>query len=231
MAKIMQIFDLQGKSEQKIGKIVNGFKESALSGTAPAGLFSTVGDYSVEQDESVLVATIITTTHSKQRKKPYQKPPAVKQLEQLADKDNQRRHPHTPVHYLAKSKYRDDTANGLTKCIIDYIRLNGGQAERVNTMGIPKDTRQTVTDVLGRTYTIGGINWRPGGSTNGSADISATIEGRSVKIEVKIGRDEQSEAQKEYQRRIEAAGGLYYIAHDFTDFYSWYSQTFKEGVR
>ena len=170
-----------------------------------------------------------TTTKEKQRKKPYIKPQAVKELERLADIENQRRHPNTPVKYLAKCKYRDDTANALTKCVIDFIRLNGGQAERINTTGIVQDTRRTVTDVLGHTYTIGGIRWRPGGSTVGSADISAIIRGRSVKIEIKIGRDHQSEAQKDYHRNIEAAGGVYYIARDFTTFMCWYQQTFGKG--
>jgi hypothetical protein len=46
---------------------------------------------------------------------------------------------------------------------------------------------------------VAGIQWTKGTSTAGSADISATIKGRSVKIEVKIGKDRQSEAQKKYQ--------------------------------
>lgn len=156
----------------------------------------------------------------------YRKPDAVKRLEQMADADNQRRHPNTPSKYLAKSKYRDDTANGLTKCIIDFIRFEGGQAERINTTGVPVDKRRQVTDVLGRTQTIGGIEWRKSGSTVGSADISATINGRSVKIEVKIGKDRQSEDQKRYQQDVERAGGLYYIATDFTSFVAWYKRTF-----
>jgi hypothetical protein len=62
--------------------------------------------------------------------------------------------------------------------------------------------------------------------TVGTADISATIRGRSVKIEVKIGRDRQSDAQKRYQASIEAAGGIYYIARNIDDFMQWYNQTF-----
>lgn len=163
------------------------------------------------------------------RKPRYQKPQAVKYLEELADIMNQRRHPNTPVKYLVKAKYRDDNANGLTRCIIDWIVFNGGQAERVNTTGIPIDKRRSVTDVLGHTRTIGNIEWRTGGGTNGSADISATIRGRSVKIEVKIGRDRQSEAQKAYQKQVETAGGIYYIAHDYTSFLAWYNQSFGKG--
>lgn len=156
----------------------------------------------------------------------YQKPQAVKELEELADIMNQRRHPNTPAKYLANAKYRDDSANGLTRCIIDYIRLHGGQAERINITGVLIDRRRTVTDVLGHSRTIGSIEWRTGGGTIGSADISATINGGSVKIEVKIGRDRQSEAQKAYQKQVEAAGGLYFIAKDFTSFVRWYRATF-----
>lgn len=151
-------------------------------------------------------------TERKPRKKPYNKPEAVRKLEQVTGQ-----------------KHRDDTANGLTKCILAYIRHKGGQAERINTMGIPHDTRQQATDILGRTRTIGSVEWRPSGSTVGSADISATIGGRSVKIEVKIGRDKMSDAQRRYQRDIEAAGGIYYVARNFTDFWKWYQQTFTKG--
>jgi hypothetical protein len=162
----------------------------------------------------------------KPRKKPYKKPQAVRELESMADAENARKHPNTPVKYLAKSTYRDDTANGLTKCIIDFVRFNGGQAERINTTGIPIDTRREVTDIMGHRRTIGSVQWRPSGTTAGSADISAIIRGRAVKIEVKIGKDTQSEAQRQYQASIEAAGGIYYIAKDFTSFIQWYQERF-----
>jgi hypothetical protein len=96
-------------------------------------------------------------------------------------------------------------------------------------MGIPTDTRREVTDISGHRRTIGSLTWRPSGSTVGSADISATINGRSVKIEVKIGKDRQSEAQRQYQAAIEQAGGLYYIARDFSTFVAWYNQNFGKG--
>ena len=148
----------------------------------------------------------------KPKKAAYKKPEAVKRLEQVTH-----------------NKHRDDTANGLTRCIIDYLHYKGWQAERINTTGIPHDTRQQATDILGRTRTIGSVEWRPSGSTKGSADISATIGGRSVKIEVKIGKDRQSAAQRQYQAAIEQAGGLYYIARDFTTFVAWYHQNFGKG--
>ena len=79
-------------------------------------------------------------------------------------------------------------------------------------------------DVLGHQRVIGRVEWIPGNSTKGSADISATLNGRSVKIEVKSGGDRISNAQKKYQRDVEAAGGLYFIASDFSSFLSWYNE-------
>ena len=156
------------------------------------------------------------TRERKPRKQPYTKPEAVKRLEQVTG-----------------NKHRDDTANGCTRCIIAYLKYKGWQAERINTTGIPIDSRRQVTDITGRTRNIGSLTWRPSGSTVGSADISATINGRSVKIEVKIGKDRQSEAQRRYQQAIEQAGGLYYIARNFTEFHSWYRKNFmqKGGTR
>ena len=186
-----------------------------------------IGKVKATPQEKVGGHTLIFALGSMPLRKPrYHKPQAVKELEEVADIENQRKHPHTPAKYLAKSKYRDDTANGLTRCIIDFIKLNGGQAERINTIGIPVDRRREVTDVLGHSRTIGSIEWRTGGGTVGSADISATIRGRSVKIEVKIGGDKQSPAQQQYQAVIEAAGGLYYIARNFTDFLHFYHENF-----
>ena len=146
----------------------------------------------------------------------YHKPQAVKDLERLALDHFRREHPNFPEYAIAPQSYRDDSANWLTKCIIDFIRFHGGQGERVNTIGLPQQRGCRIV-------------WRKSNSTKGSADISATIDGRSVKIEVKIGPDRQSEAQRRYQAAIERAGGLYFIAKDFTSFVEWYNTNFKRA--
>jgi hypothetical protein len=126
-------------------------------------------------------------------------------------------HPNYPPDYIPKTMYKDSTANGLTKAICDYINYHGYQAERINTMGTAREKKTTAGKVIG-------VTWTKGTSTAGSADISATIKGRSVKIEVKIGKDRQSDAQKRYQEMIERAGGTYYIAKDFDSFVEWYEK-------
>ena len=140
-----------------------------------------------------------------------------KLLHELKLKKWAEKNPEFPPNYIPKTVYKDSTANGLTKAICDYINLHGYQAERINTMGVAREKKTTAGKVIG-------VTWTKGTSTAGSADISATIKGRSVKIEVKIGKDRQSEAQKRYQENIERAGGVYYIARNFDDFVEWYNK-------
>ena len=98
----------------------------------------------------------------------------------------------------------------------------GYQAERISNTGRYIDSKKMVKDIQGQTKQIGSGQYIPGTGTNGTADISATIKGKSIKIEVKFGKDRQSEAQKEYQTTIERSGGVYYIAKDFESFYQFY---------
>ena len=138
-------------------------------------------------------------------------------------------YPNVPDIALPKIEYNPNSANGLTKCILDFLNLSGHQAERINTMGRMLDNRKTYTDVIGRTKTIGSTKYIPTTGTKGSADISATIKGKSVKIEVKYGKDRQSKNQKAYQEQIENAGGYYYIAKDFDSFYDWFQDFIKQN--
>jgi hypothetical protein len=126
--------------------------------------------------------------------------------------------------YVPKDKFTDKTANGLTKAIVTFINLAGGQAERISSMGRVIDGRKVVTNVLGQTGLIGSQTYIKGTSTNGTADISSIIKGKSVKIEVKIGRDKMSPAQIEYKANVERAGGVYIIAKDWQGFIEEYNK-------
>ena len=149
-------------------------------------------------------------------------------LQQLTELDWQIRckESRMPPEYIVRTKFTDKTANSLTKAIVKWINLNGYQAERISTSGRWVDNSKIVTDVLGNSKKIGSGKYIKGSGTKGSADISATIKGKSIKIEVKM-KDKQSEAQKEYQKAIERAGGIYFIAKDFDSFYEFYSTLVK----
>ena len=147
----------------------------------------------------------------------YRKPQSIKILEAKAQAAKEAAHPDFPTAYIPKTNYRDDSSNSLTRSIVDWLRLEGWQAERINSVG-------SVRKVKGQ------MKWLPTNGQKGTADISATIQGRSVKIEVKCkatGDRYQSEDQKAYQQEIEAAGGVYIIAREFTGFMEWYNQFVK----
>ena len=113
-------------------------------------------------------------------------------------------------------------ANDLTRLVIDFIIFNDGQAERISSMGRYIDGTKQVTDCIGRKRTIGTGKYVKSTTTNGTADISATIKGRSVKIEIKWKKDSQSDNQKKYEESINKAGGIYIIIKTFDDFIDWF---------
>ncbi len=141
------------------------------------------------------------------------------EIEQLTTK-----YPSMRPELIPLTDWKDSSANSLTKCIIFYINALGGQAERISSQGQYREGKKIKVGTGEVQYEkqLPG-KWTPGQSTKGTADISATIRGRSVKIEVKQ-KDKQSEAQKNYQKQIEMAGGVYKIFRDFDTFADWYEQ-------
>jgi hypothetical protein len=135
------------------------------------------------------------------------------------------KYPNFPPHAIPSKTWSDNSANGLTKCVIDLINYEGYQAERISTQG---------TYVEGAKIKVGENErqlkgkYIPTQGTKGSADISATIRGRSVKIEIKQ-KDRQSEVQKQYQASIERAGGIYIIVRNFDEFVEWFDLFIKNN--
>ena len=134
------------------------------------------------------------------------------------------KYPSMDARFIPLTDWKDTSANGLTKCIIFWINANGGQAERISNQGQYRAGKkiEVGTGEIQYTTELKG-KWTPGQGTKGTADISATIRGRSVKIEVKQ-KDKQSEVQKQYQQSIESAGGVYQIVRDFDSFVQWYEK-------
>jgi hypothetical protein len=119
-------------------------------------------------------------------------------------------------HGIPVSKpYKDDTANGLQKCIKDWINFFGGDAQRVNTMGVQRNVR-------------GQMKWTRSGGRRGSSDIHAIFLGRAIHIEVKVGKDELSEDQLKEKQRVESAGGIYYVAHNMESFVLFFDELTKK---
>lgn len=143
-------------------------------------------------------------------------------LRELALAESFERFPNMPDYCRCTRAYTDKTANGLTKCIIDFLVFSGYQCERIAVTGRYIDNSKVVTDVLGSKRRIGSGKWIRTSMQKGSSDLSAIIFGRSVKIEVKI-KDKQSPDQKVYQQQVVQAGGLYWICRSFDQFLTLYN--------
>ena len=134
-----------------------------------------------------------TISKTKKTPKPrYKKPASVKRLE--IDYFDWKYHQSSiPVQCRFKTAFRDDTANGLA----------GAFFQRQNSQG-QYDSRLKM--------------WRKSGTTRGIADVQVTFRGKTYNLEIKIGKDRQSEVQKDVERKIKAAGGHYAIIRCFDDF-------------
>lgn len=152
---------------------------------------------------------------------------AINSLAQLAMEDFKKKYPNVPGHAVPVPKYSPKTANGLSKMIVDYIGFIGGIAERRSNTGRRIDNTKIVSDIMGRKRTIGSLKWIPGTGRNGTSDLSGVFKSTPLAIEIKIGKDKQSLAQKKYQKDFENAGGWYYIARSFDDFYKDFNKKFN----
>lgn len=136
----------------------------------------------------------------------------LKDLHKLALARQRIKYPNMPEAALYVKPFKASKANELTRSIETFIKLTGHVADRINN-GAVYDKAKGV--------------YRSGSVRKGIADIMATkriehqgrVFGVTVAIEVKIGRDRQSEHQKAFQAEIERGGGVYIIARDWDGFY------------
>lgn len=144
-----------------------------------------------------------TISKKKTTPKPrYKKPEPVKQLENDYYTWKYRQSS-IPVQCRFKKAFRDDTANGLAGCIEAWANVHGAFFQRQNSQG-QYDSRLKM--------------WRKSGTTKGIADVQVTFKGKTYNLEIKIGKDRQSEVQKAIERKIKAAGGHYAIIRCYDDF-------------
>jgi len=97
-----------------------------------------------------------------------------------------------------------ESANTITRYVMAYLSLRGHEPMRNNTSG--------VYDPYARRFRTGPR------SARGSGDILCCMNGKWLEIEVKAKRDKQSEQQLDRERRIKAAGGMYFVVHSRDEF-------------
>ena len=118
----------------------------------------------------------------------------------------------------------DTTANGLSNCIKDFLKYEGWIAERISVQGQAR-TEHYVDGLTGRKMNkVKGIKFTKSAMTKGSSDNHATIMGKPVKWEIKIGKDKASEYQKLYTERQRIAGAEAHFITCLTDFFGYYDR-------
>ena len=109
-------------------------------------------------------------------------------------------------------------SNGLTRMILYFLKWEGWRATRINTMGRLVDGPQKQDSGI----SLITKKFIPSTTRKGTADISATIKGRSVMLEIKISGDTRRPEQLREQELERAAGGVYEFISDPEEFFTWY---------
>lgn len=129
--------------------------------------------------------------------------------------------------YVPVTKFSDKTERGLIKCIEAFISIKGGIARRINTVGRYLPGKTVGVGMYGNKTLPG--KYIPTTSVLGAADLSILINGIAWECEIKIGKDRQSQVQKEYEQKIVKSGGVYTIVRDFDEFVEQYKEIVGRG--
>lgn len=121
-------------------------------------------------------------------------------------------------HYTPPKYPNTRKANGLTQFVINYLLWKGHRATRISSAGRLIDAPQKQQSGI----SLMTKKFIPGPTRKGSADVSATIRGRSVMIEIKVGRDRPSEHQLREQELERKAGGVYEFISTPEEFFNLY---------
>lgn len=106
---------------------------------------------------------------------------------------------------------KPESANALTKRIVEHIRNRGHFATRLQSTG---------------TYREDLKKFVPSQQRVGLPDVMAVIASQAAFIEIKVGRDRLSVDQKNAIDELEKAGAVVFVAHDFDSFVTWFTDEF-----
>jgi hypothetical protein len=115
----------------------------------------------------------------------------------------------------------DATANGLTAFIENYLKFTGCYSNRINVQGRviqTKDVKTPLGVIKGKSVQI------KSSTKKGSEDIDTIINGYSVKIEIKVGKDTHKTHQIAHGEKVKKAGGSYFVVRDVATFFSIYDK-------
>lgn len=105
------------------------------------------------------------------------------------------------------------TANNLTKGVKNFIKLQGGWAVRVNSMGVYDPQKK--------------IYRRIAEEDKGVSDVVACYKGRALFVEVKIGADKESAYQKRFKNEMTRSGAVCIVARNMEQFINDFNIAFE----
>ena len=166
-----------------------------------------VGDWSIlRRSYKASPAEANKPKQSKPRTR-YVKPPELVEVEREYNEAHALKFPKIPPECRARYTFSDKDANSLTRAIIAHLTFHGHFAARVNSTGVYDQRRGT---------------WRTSNARRGLADVTAVINGRSVQLEVKAGKDRPRTEQLRVRDEVQAAGGVYEFVHSFAEYVAIY---------
>lgn len=125
-----------------------------------------------------------------------------------------------PEHCRSYKRLSDGSANDLTTAILAYFDLKGVKAWRQKSEG--RYLRPEYQhNVLGHRIETSKGKFIPGSkASKGIGDIAAILprSGKFLSVEVKFGKDRQSEDQIAFQKSVEESGAIYLLAKNWDGF-------------
>lgn len=122
------------------------------------------------------------------------------------------------------------SSNGLRRALCNFMEWEGHHLEPTNNMGRPiQKFYPKMSLVTGQVHQVPGrIEWQKGSGAVGSSDAKGHINKKGhqyaipLYVEIKYGKDQQSDEQEEYEERINNSGGVYIIIKNIDSFLLWY---------
>ena len=113
-----------------------------------------------------------------------------------------------PEYMRVFDKFSDKKANDLQKLTVKFFEMKGAFATRINSTGIYRaDIKKFVRNT----------------QKSGLGDVQVILNGKTIYLEIKIGKDKPSEIQLKRQNEIRKAGGVYEFVHSFDEVLQVYS--------
>lgn len=111
---------------------------------------------------------------------------------------------------------RVQTHKGMEEASYNFIKWIGGATTDTPTTGTPRFETQLVNGKPARVQ-VGYMRAKGG---RGKADHDIIYKGVNFKVDFKVGKDTQKPEQLKYQKRVEKAGGYYFLIHNMFELYA-----------